>query len=165
MFSRARINDRPACCFIIRCCLFNHFIIHISWYTLLYLWIVVFTMCNTDLSLFSQASCRKESCHRHDLSSRHTPTSPLSLGTSDRGKWILDYSNMLIFFPLTFSFFTKGQRLDGVWSFCLVQSCKLWSAYLALYTLNVRIKCLITLTMTAESHGSFRAPATIQLAG
>lgn len=35
LFFCVKMNDKPACCFIIRCFLFNHFIIHISWYTLL----------------------------------------------------------------------------------------------------------------------------------
>lgn len=53
-------------------------------------------MCNTDLSFFPQASCRKESRRKQEPSS-DTPTPPPSLGTVDRGKWI----------------FTQGQRPGG----------------------------------------------------
>ncbi len=87
------------------------------------------------------------------------PTPPLSRGTFGRGKRILDYSNVLIF-----SFLPRDRSLMGcgagstLLSGSVLQTVKCLSG--SLYTLNVRIKCLITLTMTAESHDSIRAPAT-----
>lgn len=137
MFSWVKINDKPAWRFIIRCCLFNHFIIHISWYTLPYLWIVVFTTCNTDLSLFSQASCRKESrCKWAKLSVwlQHYLCPWVHL-IEGNGFWII--VNMLILSPHIL-LFIHGQRIDRVWSrlYAAVwfSPANCWSAYLALYT-------------------------------
>lgn len=114
-------------------------------------------MCNTDLSLLSQASCRKESCRKHELQVRlQHHLCPWVWLIEGNGFWI--FSNML-FFPLTFSFL-PSDRGFGLGSMLLsgsvLQTVKCLSG--SLYTLNVRIKCLITLTVTAESHDSIRAP-------
>lgn len=101
-----RWTTRLRVVFIIRCCLFNHFIIHISWYTLPFLWIVVFLPC----IILTSASCSK-----HDPSSCVDSSTASAPGPHGRGKLIVDCSNMLILFP-AFTVFTERQRLDGVWS-------------------------------------------------
>lgn len=77
--------------FLIRCCLFHHFIIHIWWYTEnCTCWIVViFTACNTDLL---------PPCSQHP---RCPPPPDLSVPgcTSQRGKLVQDFSITCFWLP------------------------------------------------------------------
>lgn len=141
-------------CFIIRCCLFNHSLFTTLGTPLPQLWIVVFPMCNTDLSLFSQAFCRKEGFHRqNEQKFCLNPTSALSLDIFSWRRWTLDFCNMPVFHNPLYPGFAGNRLCFAVCFSSANYEVLIWR----FYTLGgAWIRFLITVALTVESHDTIR---------